>query len=42
MMTKRRKISGYSSRKLFRKTANRTNVANLPGNHQMMRGGKHF
>lgn len=41
-MTRRRKISGRSSRRLFNKTANKTNVKNLPGHHRMMRGGEHF
>lgn len=42
MMTKRRKISSMKSKVLFRKTANKTNVKNLPSRHVMMRGGSHF
>ena len=41
-MPKRKPISGFKSKSLFRKTANKTNVKNLPGQYQMMRGGKHF
>lgn len=41
-MPKRSKISSMKSKSLFRKTANKTNVKNLPSKHYMMRGGSHF
>lgn len=41
-MTKRKKISNFSSKKLFKKTANRTNAKNIAGARSMMRGGFHF
>lgn len=42
MMTKRKKISGFQSRRLFKKTANKTNSKNISGARSMMRGGFHF
>lgn len=40
-MGKRKKISMKGSKALFKKTANRTNVKNIPGKN-VMRGGFHF
>lgn len=37
----RKKMSKRASRALFKKTANKTNVKNIPGK-KMMRGGYHF
>lgn len=37
----RKKVSMKGSKKLFKATANKTNVKNLPGK-RMMRGGFHF
>lgn len=42
MNVKRKKISQRSSKNLFKKTANRTNVKNIAGARSMMRGGFHF
>jgi len=41
-MTKRSKISKKASKGLFKKTANKTNVKNIVGARNMMRGGFHF
>ena len=41
-MTKRKPISKPASAKLFKKTANKTNVKNIAGARSMMRGGFHF
>lgn len=41
-MTKRKPISKKSSKTLFKKTANKTNVKNISGARSMMRGGFHF
>ena len=41
-MTKRKGMSKMSSKRLFKKTANKTNVKNISGARSMMRGGFHF
>lgn len=41
-MTKRKKISSFRSKQLFKKTANKTNSKNISGARSMMRGGFHF
>lgn len=41
-MTKRKRIGSLASKRLFKKTANKTNSKNVSGARQMMRGGFHF
>lgn len=41
-MTKRKKISSFKSKRLFRNTADKTNAKNISGARSMMRGGFHF
>lgn len=42
MMPKRKPISRIGSKRLFKRTANKTNSKNISGARSMMRGGFHF